>query len=196
MALPILFVARHGETEWSRAGRHTGVSDPPLTGEGERDARRLGERLRGRRFTRVFASPLLRARRTCDLAGFADPDILADAAEWNYGRYEGLRTAEIQQQRPGWNLFRDGCPDGESAADVGARADRVIAAMRAVDGDTLLFSSSHFLRVMAARWLGLAPEGGRHFLLGTSALSILGYEHDSRAEPVIRLWNDTGSLPP
>ena len=196
MALPILFVARHGETEWSRAGRHTGISDLPLTEAGEQEARRLGERLRGRRITRVFASPLLRARRTCDLAGFADPDILADAAEWNYGRYEGLRTAEIQQQRPGWNLFCDGCPDGESAADVGARADRVIAAMRAVDGDTLLFSSSHFLRVMAARWLGLAPEGGRHFLLGTGALGILGYEHDSPTEPVIRLWNDTGSLPP
>lgn len=196
MALPLIFVARHGETEWSRTGRHTGVTDLPLTEEGEREALRLGERLRRRHFAKVFASPLLRARRTCELAGFAKAEIVADAAEWNYGAYEGVRTAEIRRQRPGWDLFRDGCPEGETAAEIGVRADRVIAAMRKVAGDSLLFSSSHFLRVMAARWLGLAAEGGRHFLLVTGGIGILSYEHDSPTEPVIRLWNDTGSLPP
>jgi broad specificity phosphatase PhoE len=195
MALPLVYVVRHGETEWSLSGQHTGVSDIPLTENGEHAARRLGSRLSGMNFARVFTSPLMRARRTCELAGFGDrADILNDATEWNYGRYEGVRTPDIHRERPGWDLFRDGCPDGETAALVGARADRVIAAIRAIEGDALLFSSSYFLRVLAARWLGLEPIGGRHFMLDTAALSIFGYEHNNRDEPVIRVWNDTRHL--
>ena len=188
--LPSAYLARHGETAWSLSGQHTGRTDLPLTERGERDAVFLGGRLRGTPFAHVFTSPLQRARRTCELAGFGDrAQIDPDLAEWDYGRYEGLRTAEILRQDPGWQLFRDGCPGGEDASDVGARADRVLARVRAVDGDVLLFSSAHFLRVLAARWLGLEPAAGRLFLLGTAALSLLGYEHD-RSEPVVRLWND------
>jgi probable phosphoglycerate mutase len=188
--LPIVYLARHGETEWTLSGRHTGLTDIPLTERGERNARRLGERLAGLSFAKVLASPLRRAARTCELAGFgtvAQAD--ADLREWNYGDYEGLTTKEIRAQRPDWQLFRDGCPGGESLAEIGARADRVVAKARAVDGNVLLFSSAHFLRVLAARWLGLEPSGGKHFLLGTAALSAVGYEH-TLAEPVIRLWND------
>jgi broad specificity phosphatase PhoE len=189
-ALPAVYLIRHGETAWSLSGQHTGVTDIPLTARGEGVALRLGERLRGVAYARAFTSPLQRAHRTCDLAGFGagavvDPDLV----EWNYGRYEGLRTAEIHRLHPGWNLFRDGCPGGETAADVGARADRAIAQWRAVDGNVLVFSSGHFLRVAAARWLGLEPTAGRCFMLNTATLSILGYEHD-RTEPVVRLWND------
>ncbi|HTT81413.1 MAG TPA: histidine phosphatase family protein [Stellaceae bacterium] len=195
MALPLIYVARHGETEWSLSGQHTGVSDIPLTAGGEDAARKLGSRLGAMRFAQVFTSPLLRARRTCELAGFGDKaGVLHDAMEWNYGRYEGVRTVDIHKERPDWDLFRDGCPEGETAAMVGARADRVIAAMRRVEGDVLLFSSSHFLRVLAARWIGLDPTGGRRFMLDTASLSIFGYEHNDLAEPVIRVWNDTGHL--
>lgn len=195
MALPLIYVARHGETEWSLSGQHTGVTDIALTENGEEAARRLGNRFRGMHFAQVFTSPLWRAKRTCELAGFGDrADILHDAMEWNYGRYEGVRTVDIHEERPGWDLFRDGCPEGETAAMVGARADRVIAAMRAAGGDVLLFSSSHFLRVLAARWLGLGATGGRHFVLDTAALSIFGYEHNNLDEPVIRVWNDTRHL--
>jgi broad specificity phosphatase PhoE len=195
MALPIVYAARHGETEWSISGQHTGVTDLPMTEQGERDAHKLGGRLRGLAFAKVFASPLQRARRTCELAGFsAQAEILHDLIEWNYGRYEGVRTPDIQRERPGWDLFRDGCPDGETAALVGARADRVIAIIREVEGDVLLFSSAHFLRTLAARWLGLEPTGGRHFMLGTTALSAFGYEHNNLAEPVIKLWNDVRHL--
>jgi broad specificity phosphatase PhoE len=195
MALPIVYAARHGETEWSLSGQHTGVTDLPMTEQGERDAHKLGGRLRGLAFAKVFASPLQRARRTCELAGFgAQAEILHDLIEWNYGRYEGVRTPDIQRERPGWDLFRDGCPDGETAALVGARADRVIAIIREVEGDVLLFSSAHFLRTLAARWLGLEPTGGRHFMLGTTALSAFGYEHNNLAEPVIKLWNDVRHL--
>jgi len=191
VALPITYLARHGETAWTVSGRHTGLTDIPLTERGERNAHRLGERLGGMTFTRVFTSPLQRARRTCELAGFAavaevDPDLV----EWNYGRYEGRRTAEIHAERPDWQLFRDGCPGGETPDDVAARADRVVRHVRAVEGDVLLFSSGHFLRVMAARWLGVEPAGGRFFLLSTASLSALGYEHEL-SEPVIRLWDDT-----
>jgi probable phosphoglycerate mutase len=194
-AVPTIHLARHGETAWSRSGQHTGLTDLPLTEHGERDALRLGERLRGLRFAGVFTSPLQRAARTCELAGFgAVAEVDPDLCEWNYGRYEGLRTVEIQAQRPGWELFRDGCPDGESAREVGVRADRVIARVRAVAGDVLLFSSGHFSRVLAARWLGQPPEAGKALVLGTASLSALGYEHESLAEPVIRLWNDTGHL--
>jgi broad specificity phosphatase PhoE len=193
-ALPVVYLARHGETAWSLSGQHTGRTDLPLTQGGERNARALGARLRGLAFAKVFTSPSQRAARTCELAGFAgtgeaDPDL----AEWDYGRYEGRRTVEILAERPDWQLFRDGCPDGESPAEIGARADRVVGRVRAVHGDTLLFSSAHFLRVLAARWLGLEPAGGSYLLLGTGALCVLGYEHNL-GEPAIRLWNDTRHL--
>jgi probable phosphoglycerate mutase len=190
-ALPVIYLARHGETAWSLSGQHTGRTDLPLTERGERNAGALGERLRGLNFARVFTSPLQRAVRTGELAGFggaaeSDPDLV----EWDYGEYEGRRTAEIHAERPDWLLFRDGCPGGESPDQVGARADRVIQRVRAVRGDVLLFSSGHFLRVLAACWLGLDAAAGHFFLLGTASLSALGYEHN-RAEPAIRLWNET-----
>ena len=193
-ALPVVYLARHGETAWSLSGQHTGRTDLPLTEGGERNARALGARLRGLAFAKVFTSPSQRAVRTCELAGFAGAgEVDPDLAEWDYGRYEGRRTIEILAERPDWQLFRDGCPDGESPAEIGARADRVIGPVRAVDGDVLLFSSAHFLRVLAARWLGLEPAGGRYLLLGTAALCVLGYEHNL-SEPAIRLWNDTRHL--
>jgi broad specificity phosphatase PhoE len=189
--LPVISLARHGETAWSLSGQHTGLTDLPLTERGERNARRLGERLRGSTFARVFTSPLQRARRTCELAGFGTvAEVDGDLLEWNYGHYEGRRTAEIHAERPSWQLFRDGCPGGESPDQIGARADRVVSRVRTVQGDVLLFSSGHFLRVFAARWLGLEPAGGRYFLLSTASLSALGYEHNL-SEPVIRLWNET-----
>jgi len=194
--LPIVYLARHGETEWSLSGRHTGLTDVPLTPRGERNAQRLGDRLRGTKFAKVLASPLRRATRTCELAGFgAVAEIDRDLLEWNYGAYEGRTTKQIRIERPEWQLFLDGCPGGERAADVGARADRVVAKARAVDGNMLLFSSGHFLRVLAARWLGLETAAGRFFLLGTASLSALGYEHDLE-EPVIRLWDDSRHVGP
>ena len=192
--LPQIYLARHGETAWSLSGQHTGKTDLPLTPKGEENARRLGTRLHGRKFVKVFTSPLQRASRTCELAGFGevaktDPDLM----EWNYGEYEGLTTEQIHAQRPGWQLFRDGAPGGESPAQAGARADRVVSRLRALNGDVLLFSSGHFLRMLGTRWLGLDPGDGRCFLLSTASLSILGYEHDL-SEPVFRLWNDTSHL--
>lgn len=188
--LPVVYLARHGETEWSVSGRHTGLTDIPLTERGERNARRLGERMRGIVFAKVLASPLRRATRTCELAGFgAAAEVDRDLLEWNYGDYEGRTTKEIRGERPDWQLFRDGCPGGESPAGVGARADRVVARIRTLNGNTLLFSSGHFLRVLAARWLDMEPAAGRYFLLGTASLSALGYEH-SLTEPVIRLWDE------
>lgn len=186
---PILYVVRHGETEWSLSGRHTGLTDLPLTRRGEREAEGLRGRLQGMTFGRVLTSPLQRAARTCELAGFGgvaerDPDLV----EWDYGRYDGRRTSEIRAEHPGWNVFRDGCPGGEMPEQVGARADRVAGRVRAIPGDVLIFSSGHFLRVLAARWLGLEAAAGRHFVLGTAGLGALGYEHD-RSEPVMRLWN-------
>ena len=188
--LPGVYLARHGETAWSLSGQHTGRTDLPLTERGERNARALGERLRGLTFAKVLTSPLQRAARTCELAGFgAVAEIDPDLVEWDYGQYEGRRTAEIHAERPDWQLFRDGCPGGESPDQIGARADRVVGRLRAIKGDVLLFSSGHFLRVLAARWLGLEAAGGRYLLLSTASLSALGYEHN-RAEPAIRLWND------
>jgi broad specificity phosphatase PhoE len=193
--LPLVYLARHGETVWSLSGQHTGLTDLPLTERGERNASRLGERLKGFTFAKVFTSPLQRAKRTCELAGFGSlAEIDRDLLEWNYGEYEGRRTAEILADRPGWQLFRDGCPGGESPDQVGARADRVVKRVRAVNGDVLLFSSGHFLRVLAARWLGLEAAAGRYFLLTTGSLGILAYEHHSLSEPVIRLWNDTSHM--
>ncbi len=189
--LPAIYLARHGETAWSLSGQHTGLTDLPLTERGEKNARALGDRLKGLKFVKVFTSPLQRAVRTCELAGFgAVADVDRDLLEWNYGQYEGRRTSEIHAERPDWQLFRDGCPGGESPDQVGARADRVVGRMRAVEGNVLLFSSGHFLRVLAARWLGLEPAAGRFFLLSTASLSALGYEHN-RSQPVIRLWDDT-----
>jgi probable phosphoglycerate mutase len=188
--LPIVYLARHGETAWSLSGQHTGLTDLPLTERGEHNARQLGKRLEGVTFSKVFTSPLQRAMRTCALAGFGTTaQVLPELLEWNYGDYEGRRTNEIQAERPDWLLFRDGCPGGETPAQVGERADRVVEKVRAVQGNVLLFSSGHFLRVLAARWLGLATEAGKYFLLSTASVSVLGYDHDI-SEPVIRLWND------
>jgi broad specificity phosphatase PhoE len=190
-ALPVVYLARHGETAWTISGQHTGLTDLPLTERGERNACRLGERLKEATFARVFTSPLQRAARTCELAGFGSAaEVDGDLLEWNYGRYEGRTSADIHAERPDWQLFRDGCPGGELPGQVGARADRVVNRVRAVEGDVLLFSSGHFLRVLAARWLGLEPAAGRYFLLGTASLSALGYEHH-RSQPVIRLWDET-----
>ena len=187
---PKIYLARHGETEWSLSGQHTGVTDIPLTPNGERNARSLGQRLQGDRFTKVLTSPLQRAKRTCELAGFgAQTETDGDLVEWNYGEYEGRRTADIRKERPDWFLFRDGCPGGESLDAIAARADRVIARLRAINGDVLLFSHGHFLRVLVARWLGKPAADGRLLLLTTASLSILGYEHNIE-EPVLRLWND------
>ena len=189
--LPSVYLARHGETAWSLTGQHTGLTDLPLTERGERNARRLGPRLAGLAFAQVFTSPLRRAVRTCELAGFgAVAQTDAELVEWNYGQYEGLRTVEIHALRPGWQLFRDGCPAGESPEQIGARADRVLSRLLAIQGDALIFSSGHFLRVLAARWLGLEPAAGRFFALSTASLSVLGYEN-ILSQPVIRLWNDT-----
>lgn len=190
----MVYLARHGETAWSLSGQHTGRTDLPLTERGEQNARSLGERLKGVTFAKVLTSPLQRASRTCQLAGFgAVAEADRDLPEWDYGQYEGKRTAEILAERPGWQLFRDGCPGGETPAEIGARADRVVSRIRAVQGNVVIFSSGHILRVLAARWLGLAPAGGKYFLLSTASVSILGYEHD-QTEPVIRLWNDTSHL--
>jgi probable phosphoglycerate mutase len=188
--LPLVYLARHGETEWTLSGRHTGRTDLPLTARGEAEALRLGDRLRGLTFASVLTSPLRRAEQTCARAGFgAVAQVEPDLLEWNYGAYEGRTSADIHAQRPGWHLFRDGCPGGESADEVGARADRVIRRVRAAGANVLLFSSGHFLRVFAARWLGLEAAAGRYWLLGTASLSVVGYEHDS-SEPVIRLWDE------
>jgi probable phosphoglycerate mutase len=188
---PIVYLARHGETEWSLSGRHTGLTDLPLTARGERNARRLGERLQRLALAKVFTSPLQRATKTCEFAGFKSAaEVDRDLVEWNYGDYEGKRSAEILKERPGWQLFRDGCPGGESPAQIAERADRVVRRVRSVPGNTLIFSSGHFLRVFAARWLGLEPIAGRLFLLFTASVSALSYEHDL-SEPAVRFWNDT-----
>lgn len=189
-ALPIVYLARHGETAWTLSGQHTGLTDLALTERGERNARRLEERLRGMNFAKVLTSPLQRARRTCELAGFgAVAEIDQDLLEWNYGDYEGRLTVDVHRERPEWQLFSDGCPAGESPAQVGARADRAIKRIRGIKGDVLLFSSGQFLRVLAARWLGVEPGAGRFFVLSTASLSALGYEHNL-SQPVIRLWDD------
>ena len=191
--LPSIYLARHGETAWSLSGQHTGLTDLPLTERGAQNASQLKERLSRLTFAKVFTSPLQRAVQTSELAGFGSvAEVDRDLMEWNYGAYEGRRTVDILKERPGWQLFRDGCPGGESPADVGARADRVLARVRAINGDVLLFSSGHFLRTLTARWLGLDPSAGKYFQLSTASLSILGFEHDL-SEPVIRLWNETRS---
>lgn len=188
---PQVIVVRHGETEWALSGRHTGRTDIALTETGEAAARLLAGRIPSIGFEAVFSSPSQRARRTCELAGFgAEVQIDDNLAEWDYGQYEGITTKEIQAQHPHWSVFRDGCPAGESVSDISARADAVIAKMQAVGGNVLIFSSSHFLRVLGARWLGLGAEAGSHFILDTTSISILGYEHDL-SEQVVRRWNQT-----
>jgi broad specificity phosphatase PhoE len=192
--LPVVYLARHGEIAWSISGQHTGLTDLPLTDRGERNARRLAGRLKGLSFMEVFTSPLQRAMRTCELAGFgAQAEVDRDLLEWNYGEYEGRRTEEIHAERPDWQLFRDGCPGGESPQQVGARADRVVKQTRGIQGNVLIFSSGHILRVLTARWLDLEPAGGKYFLLSTASLSALGYEHNL-SQPVIQLWNDTNHV--
>jgi len=181
-------LVRHGETEWSRAGRHTGRTDVPLTEQGRRQAEAVGAALRDRAFAVVLTSPLARALESCRLAGFGDRAELRDELmEWDYGAYEGRRTSEIREERPGWTLWRDGVPEGESSDQVGERADSVIDQIRALDGDALLFAHGHYLRVLTARWLELEPSAGRLFALDPATLSTLGYERET---PVIRLWND------
>jgi broad specificity phosphatase PhoE len=188
-AYPQIHLVRHGETAWSLSGQHTGRTDMPLTPAGESAARGVADRLKGLSFAAVWSSPSQRAYNSSVLAGFGTESVKNDdLQEWDYGAYEGLTTKQILAERPGWNVFRDGCPGGEMAADVGARADRIIGGVRKANADILVFSSAHFLRVLAARWVGLPPEGGALFMLDTAAISVLGYEHDL-SEPVIRKWN-------
>jgi broad specificity phosphatase PhoE len=185
-----IVLVRHGETEWAREERHTGRTDVPLTGEGRREAEVLGRRLVGYTFALVLTSPLRRAVDTCRLAGLgAAADVRQDLAEWDYGRYEGRTTPEIRAEAPGWSLWRDGCPGGETAADVGRRADRLIAELRPLAGDAAVFAHGHLLRVLAARWVGMPAEAGGALGLSTATISILGHEHDLS---VIWLWNDEG----
>ena len=192
--LPVIYLARHGETEWSLTGQHTGLTDLPLTERGEQNARALRERLGGLNFKKVFTSPLRRATRTCELAGFgAVAEVDRNLLEWDYGQYEGLTSAEIRAKRPDWQLFRDGCPGGESPEQVASRADSMVARARTLGTHVLLFSSGHFLRVLAARWLGLGAAAGRYLLLSTASVSALGYENNLSA-PVIELWNDAGHV--
>lgn len=181
-------LARHGETEWSVSGRHTGASELPLTERGREMARQLRARLASWNFATVWTSPRMRARETCELAGFGDAaEVVPDIAEWNYGEYEGRTTDEIRAERAGWTVWTDGAPRGETAQDVGARADRAILQLRALKGDALLFSHAHFLRVLTARWVGLPPQTGKCFVLATGSVSMLGWEREAA---VVELWND------
>ena len=190
--MPEIVLIRHGETEWSRDGRHTGRTDVPLTDAGRRQAELVGEWLEGRALVRVLTSPLGRALETCRLAGFGDrAEPREELLEWDYGEYEGLTTPEIRERRPDWYLWRDGCPGGESAADVGRRVDALVAELREADADAAVFAHGHVLRVLTARWLGLGPEKGALFALATATLSVLGWERETA---VIRVWNARGAL--
>jgi broad specificity phosphatase PhoE len=185
-------LVRHGETEWSRSGRHTGRTDVPLTEAGIRNAELLAPRLGRRRFAAVFTSPLSRASETCRLAGLGETaQVREELLEWDYGEYEGITTQEIRERRPGWLLWRDGSPNGEDARQVGSRVDRLIDEVRHLGGDAALFAHGHVLRVIAARWVGLPPEAGGLLALSTGTVSVLGYE---REVAVIRLWNDSSHL--
>ncbi len=188
-----LVLVRHGETEWSRTGKHTGRTDVPLTEEGRRQAELLAVSLAGRRFDRVLTSPLSRAAETCRLAGFEQvAETREDLVEWDYGEYEGLTTPEIRRERPDWVLWRDGCPGGERPEQVGERLDRVLAEVRASTGDVALFAHGHVLRVLAVRWLGLAPAEGARLALSTATVSVLGWERETA---VVRLWNMPPGVP-
>jgi broad specificity phosphatase PhoE len=189
---PEIWLFRHGETRWSENGRHTGRTDLPLTSAGRRRAQAIGRRLSGRRFALVLSSPLVRAVETCSLAGYFNvAELTDDLMEWDYGAAEGLLAVEIQKERHGWSLWRDGAPGGETVEDVAARTRKVIARAVSVHGDVALFAHGHVLRVLAACWLGLLPDAGRLFALGTASVSVLGYEHDT---PVINRWNQDGHL--
>jgi probable phosphoglycerate mutase len=190
-----LFLARHGETPWSLSGQHTSRTDLALTTNGERDGVKLAQRLNAFAFAAVWTSPLQRARHTAELAGYGDRLVIdRDLSEWDYGDYEGIRSEEILQRNPRWFLFRDGCPNGESPEQVGARADRIVTKARAQRGDVLVFSHGHFIRVLAARWLGQPVYDARYFVCGTASLGIMGYEHHNLEEPVVSLWNDDRHL--
>lgn len=196
--LPIIYIARHGETAWTITGQHTGLTDLPLTPRGECNARALADRFAGVTFRKVYTSPLQRARRTCELAGFGSvAEIDPELVEWNYGAYEGRCTVDIHAERPDWQLFRDGCPGGETPAQITRRADDVVARLRAInDGNVLIFSSAHFIRVLAARWIGLEPsQHSMSFVLSTASVSAVGYERDF-SQCVIQLWNDTHHVRP
>ena len=189
-----LYFIRHGETAWSLSSQNTGRTDIPLTGQGEQDARRLAEPLSAVRFGHVFTSPLQRARRTCELAGLGEvAEIEPNLVEWDYGDYEGRRPLDIRKERPDWNVFRDGCPRGESPTQVSERADRLIARLRTLGGNIATFSHGQFGRVLAARWIELQVRQAQHFLLSTASLSILGYEHNRAEEPGIILWNSVSN---
>jgi broad specificity phosphatase PhoE len=182
-----VYVVRHGETEWSLSGQHTGVTDIPLTENGRAVARSLGPILAEQSFALVLTSPLRRARETCELAGLGAHAVFEpDLKEWNYGEYEGLTPKQIHAKAPGWMVFRDGCPGGETPKEIGARVDRVIARVRATPGDVALFAHGHVFRVLVARWIGLPPGGGQHFLLDTATLNVLGYYRNS---PAVKIWN-------
>jgi len=188
---PEIVLVRHAETEWSRSGRHTGRTDIPLTEHGRERALALGSELRDHAFELVLTSPLVRAVETCHLAGLGERAAERDELmEWDYGAYEGRRTVDIREERPGWSLWRDGVPEGETAEQVGERVDRLLADLRSSSGDAIVFSHGHVLRVLTARWLGLDPRAGRLFALDPGSLSVLGYERET---PVVRLWN-AGSL--
>jgi len=182
-----IYLLRHGETEWSLNGRHTGVTDIPLTENGRRIARLLQPIVAKEKFALVLTSPLQRARETCELAGLgAVATVDRDLMEWNYGEYEGLTTEEIRKTNPNWSVFRDGCPGGESPGEIGVRADKIVMKIRAADGNVALFSHGHILRVLAARWINLAAGYGEHFLLDTATLNVLGYYRESSA---FKIWN-------
>lgn len=185
-----IFLIRHGETQWSLTGRHTGRTDVPLTENGERGASHLRELLQRTKFTHVLTSPLQRARRTCDLVGLgAVARVEPDLREWDYGDFEGRTTADIRAKQPGWRLFQDGCPRGESVEQISQRADRALAEFRAMDGTIILFSHGHFLRALAVRWIGLPIQKGQHLALDTSSVGILSFENPNREMPAISLWN-------
>ena len=187
--LPQIWLVRHGETAWSLSGQHTGRTDIPLTARGEQDAAALGPRLAGRTFSKVFTSPSVRARRTCELAGFGNVAVSEpNLFEWDYGQDEGRRTAEILVERPGWQLFEHGSPGGETLAQVTARADSVVGQLRALNADALLFAHRDILRVIVARWVGLAAVEARRFYMDPASISVLGYDHNAN-EPIIRKLN-------
>lgn len=192
--LPKVYLARHGETEWTKTHKHTGRTDIPLTTDGEDDARLIGRRLAHLKFSHAFTSPLRRAKRTCELAGFPDAEVDPDLMEWDYGEFEGLKSAEIRARKPDWDLFRDGTPGGESPAQIAARADRVATRLKGLTGNVLVFAHGHYLRVLAARWCGADVAFARNLLLGTSSISVLWFDHGMLEEPAIMLWNDDRHL--
>ena len=189
---PEILLVRHGETEWSKSGQHTGRTDIPLTEEGRRQGEALRSRFEGRRFCKVLSSPLSRALDTCRLAGLGDEaELRDDLLEWDYGEYEGRTTAEIREEIPGWTVWSGGCPGGESVQDVGRRLGPLVDELRAVEEDVILFAHGHLLRILGALWIELAPEYGQRLALGTAAVNVLGYERET---PAIWLWNGAGHL--